>query len=108
MSSATERTMAAAVPLPDRSVAETERLLRLLLDANPIAIGISTMEGTWLRVNDSFLLMIDLEPEEVVVMNLRDMAEDPASVARCLRVVRRGSSVRDRELVLRRRDGSTL
>ena len=91
----------------EEALRESEEIYRLLFDATPVGTGIVDMEGNLLAMNRSMhdITMYSLEKQNAI--NVRQTFSRAEDRERMLGILRKKKRVRDMEVELIRRDGST-
>ncbi|MCP4645318.1 MAG: PAS domain S-box protein [bacterium] len=91
-----------------KEMVDSEARFRAIFDNAPYSIVINSLEGErFLDANRTFLENWGIEKEDLVKLNVRDTIEHPdAERARVIAMIQDGGGVHDREVAVRRADGS--
>ncbi len=87
---------------------EIEKRYRMLFDAAPILIAITTPEGNALAVNNAITELSGYTPEEFIVKNMNDIYVDPDDRKRILAVFRKEGRVRNFETRFKIKDNRII
>ena len=87
---------------------ESEARFRTLFESAPIALGVGTPAGKVLASNDIGLQLLGYTGAEIDGADLTDIYADPQDRPRLLRQLREQGIVRDRVVLMKRRDGTTF
>jgi PAS domain S-box-containing protein len=87
---------------------ESERSLRILYEAVPVGIAVTTQAGEVLKFNETLVEMLGLTQEESLQINSQALYCDESQREELIKRVRREGEVRNYETRFRRKDGSTL
>ncbi len=88
------------------ALTESEDRFKIITDAYPVAIGISSLDGKLIYLNRVYEHLYDYTLEEISKLNANDLYNDPADRLAWLKILKEKGSVRDFEVQLKRKDGS--
>jgi PAS domain S-box-containing protein len=90
----------------EEALKESEKKYRSLFESAPMGIGLTTLDGQILALNDTFVQMSGYLREEAKEINVRNSYYKPEDRDVLLRQLELDGFVREFETVLRRKDGS--
>jgi PAS domain S-box-containing protein len=90
----------------EEALRRSEQRYRLLFDSAPVGIGITDFQGNALDCNRSMAEITGYRLEELKVIGVDAIYVDPEDRRSLLEALQRSNSVRDREVRLRRKDGT--
>ncbi|CAG1003105.1 Phytochrome-like protein cph1 [Methanosarcinales archaeon] len=91
---------------PEADLEPINEKYRLLFEAAPIGIGIADLEGNVLDANPSIQKMMGLTLEELRSVGVEATYAEPEERVALFRALRENGIVRDREVRLKRKDGT--
>lgn len=86
----------------------SEEKYRALFEFAPDGIVISTPSGRIVSWNQSFLHMFNLNEKEIAQLNMENLYADPKAIDRIMAELHRDGYVQNKEIVLKRADGTEL
>jgi diguanylate cyclase (GGDEF)-like protein/PAS domain S-box-containing protein len=89
----------------EEALRESEEKYRRLLEASPVGIGMSDLEGNVFAGNQSMLELTGYTREEFQTVKLGDTYVDPDEYQQLLKALQKNGKVRDWEARLKRKDG---
>jgi PAS domain S-box-containing protein len=89
-----------------RRLAETEARFNALTETLPIAVGVSTSDGTFLYINDSYSKTFGYTLQEINQLKATDLYWDPNDRQKWLEILQAERFVKDYEVLLKRKDGT--
>jgi len=92
----------------EESLQESELRYHTLFEILPLGVGLSTLEGRIIDANSTFQRMIGYSIEEISRINSLDTYYNPAERTSLLKQIQQDGFVRDFEVQLKRKDGSTF
>ncbi|MFA5361715.1 MAG: PAS domain S-box protein [Candidatus Omnitrophota bacterium] len=92
----------------EEAVVESEKRYRMLFDAAPIVIAITTLEGAVLAVNNAIQEQAGSTPEEFMVKNVNDLYADPDVRKHIITLFKKDGKVRNFETRFRIKDNSII
>ena len=101
------------VDITDRKKAQealqkSEQKFRTIFEDSRDAIYISTVDGTYVDVNEAYLELFGYRRDEIDGLNANDAYADATGRDRFRRIIGEKGSVRDYEVVLRKKDGRLM
>jgi len=91
----------------EEALRESELRYRSLFESSPVGLGLATTDGQILDSNSTMLGMTGYSNAEIRQVNLKDTYVNPQERARLLKELQTNSLVRDFEVQLKRKDGTT-
>ncbi|MCK4763755.1 MAG: PAS domain S-box protein [Candidatus Aminicenantes bacterium] len=91
----------------EKALSESGISLRTLFESTPIGIVVTTLFGSMLTCNLLAAKILGCPPSELKHLGLKDVFFDPQERFRVLTALRKRGFIRDREVILKRKDGST-
>lgn len=91
----------------EEALQESELRYRTLFETLPVGVGLSTLDGRIIDANSTFQRMMGFSLEEIKQLNVRDLYHNPDKRTRLLKQLQQDGLVRDFEIELKRKDGST-
>ncbi len=88
------------------ALSESEARFKLITDAFPVAVGISSLDGRLIYLNRVYEHLYDYTLEEISRLNANDLYNDPQDRLTWLKLLKKNGIVRDFEVQLKRKDGS--
>ncbi|MBU1870102.1 MAG: PAS domain-containing protein, partial [Candidatus Omnitrophica bacterium] len=89
----------------EKELRESEERYRILFDAAPITISITTPEGKLLIINRAIEDMLGYSPQEFEKINMNDIYVEPGERSRMMALLQKDGKVRNYEAQVRRKDG---
>lgn len=87
---------------------ESEHKFRTLFESAPVGIGVATPDGKILAYNNATIRIMGYTAEELEQINLRDIYHGPEERTHLLKRLQTEGSVRDFEVRLKGKDGTSL
>ena len=94
--------------LVSRALSEAQAQISTLFESAPLGIGLTTLEGDILAVNQAMLEMTGYSEAELLQRNVSKLYQDPDQRALLLQQLLKGHSVRDFGVQLLHKDGTSL
>lgn len=91
----------------DEALRESEEKYRTLFETVPVGIGVANMDGKVLAVNDTMCQMTGYSRKEFKKISAADLYKNPEQRAKALKQLQADGSVRNLEVELKRKDGTT-
>jgi PAS domain S-box-containing protein len=92
----------------ERALLESEQRSKAISETYPIAVGISEPDGSFKYINRAYEQVFGFTLEEINQINANDLYVDPKDRQKWLKVIRKQGSLRDREVRLKRKDGTSF
>ena len=92
----------------EQALRESEARYRTLFESAPVGIGLSNAQGEVIAFNQRLCAMAGVTPEEAHVLPASAFYVVPSQRRRLLAQVRKHGKAEQREVLLKRKDGSTL
>jgi len=92
--------------LAEEALGKSEEKFRLIFDASPVGIGITTLDGHLLDANPATIKFTGYSIEELKTINARDTYMHPGDRDLILKLATETGVVCDHEVELKRKDGS--
>jgi len=90
----------------EQALRQSEQRYRLLFDSSPVGIGIADADGNVVDGNQCMAETAGYSLEELRALNLASTYQDPDDRTAMLKALRESGEVRDREVKLKRKDGT--
>ncbi len=97
-----------AIKQAEHALQESELRYRTLFEILPLGIGLSTFDGRIIDTNSTFQQMLGYSIEEMRRIKVLDTYHNPAERAILIEQLQKIGFVRDFEVQLKRKDGTTL
>ena len=91
----------------EQALRESELRYRTLFESSPVGLGLGTTDGKILDSNSAMVRMTGYSDTEIRQVNLKDTYVNPQERARLLKELQTNGSVRDFQVQLKRKDGTT-